>query len=102
MGRFQILKMVNKKSLKILSLNNYVNIMKKEIEISTRKAAFTELEGLCTMSNIDSHDFMEVTEWTNGEGYDVCVNAVGSNQSFSITYGQFKALKKLIKVLDKQ
>ena len=69
--------------------------------VSNRRAAFTELEGLCTMSNIDSHDFMEVTEWTNGEGYDVCINAIGSNQIFSITWGQVKALKKLIKELDK-
>jgi hypothetical protein len=75
--------------------------MKKEIKISQRSSVFTELEGLCIMSNIDSHDFMEVTEWTNGEGWDVVINASNTEQYFHLTYGQFKALKKLIKEINK-
>jgi hypothetical protein len=74
--------------------------MKKEIQINSRKSAFVELEGLCILSNIDSHDFMEVTEWSNSEGYDVTINASNQEQMFHLTWGQFKALKKLIKKLD--
>jgi len=75
--------------------------MKKEIKIDQRPSAFIELEGICIMSNIDSHDFMEVTEWTNGEGWDVTLNCVNNQQQFYLTYGHLKALKKLIKVLNK-
>ena len=75
--------------------------MKKEIEIKQRPSAFTELEGICIMSNIDSHDFMEVTEWTNGEGWDVVLVLANQYQMFHLSYGHLKALKKLIKVLKK-
>ena len=75
--------------------------MKKEIKIDQRSSAFTELEGICIMSNIDSHDFMEVTEWTNGEGWDVVLDSANQHQMFHLSYGQLKALKKLIKVLNK-
>ena len=75
--------------------------MKKEIKIEQRSSAFTELEGICIMSNIDSHDFMEVTEWTNGEGWDVVLVLANQYQMFHLSYGQLKALKKLIKVLNK-
>ncbi len=71
------------------------------ITVNTRKSAFTELSVYCTMSNNDSHDFIEVTEWSNGEGYDVIINASTQQQTFSITYGQLKALRKLVKELDK-
>jgi hypothetical protein len=38
-------------------------------------------------------DFMEVTEWYNGEGFDVCI---GEKQTFSLTDGQFQALVALV------
>ena len=75
--------------------------MKKEIKIEQRPSAFIELEGICIMSNIDSHDFMEVTEWTNGEGWDVVLVLANQYQMFHLSYGHLKALKKLIKVLNK-
>jgi hypothetical protein len=77
--------------------------MEKEtkIEISSRKAAFAEMHQFCIMSNIDSNDFIEVTEWTNGEGWDINLSASHTEQNFHLTYGQLKAIKKLIKKLDK-
>ncbi len=53
-----------------------------------------------------SGDFMEVTEWSNGEGYDVFIsrelqNGVWEEQAFSVTYGQFRAMKKMIKLFQK-
>ena len=41
-------------------------------------------------------DFIEVTEWTNGEGWDICLN----NRLISLTYGQLEAIKYLVKALD--
>ena len=74
--------------------------MKTKITLKDRKSAFVELAGICIMSNIDSHDFMEVTEWTNCEGYDITVSASNQEQMFHLTWGQLKALKKLVKALD--
>ena len=78
--------------------------MKKEtkIEISSRKAAFAELHQFCVMSNKDSNDFIEVTEWSNGSGWDINLSAVHTEQNFHLTYGQLRAIKKLIKTLDKE
>jgi len=39
------------------------------------------------------HDFMELTEWHNGEGFDI---NLGDNKSFSLTHGEFSALITLV------
>ena len=44
-------------------------------------------------------DFIEVSLWHNSEGFNVDLSSNG-DQSFRLTWGQFKALKKLIKELD--
>lgn len=41
-------------------------------------------------------DFIEVTEWANGEGWDICLN----DKLISLTYGQLEAIKYLVKTLD--
>jgi hypothetical protein len=43
---------------------------------------------------------MELTEWNNGEGFDVEVNGK-QRERFSLTWGEFKALKKAVKHLKK-
>lgn len=43
-------------------------------------------------------DFIEVSLWHNDEGFDVNLNSSGE-QRFALTWGQFKAVKKLIKEL---
>lgn len=60
-----------------------------------RKSVFTELINFCHLSK--PHDFLEVTNWHNGEGFDVTINDVTTQ----LTWGQFKALKKLLKELTK-
>jgi hypothetical protein len=45
-------------------------------------------------------DFIEVSLWHNGEGFDVTLSDNG-DQRFCLTWGQFKAIKKLIKELDR-
>jgi hypothetical protein len=44
-------------------------------------------------------DFIEVSLWYNAEGFDAHLSSHGE-QSFKLTWGQFKALKKLVKALD--
>lgn len=73
--------------------------MKKEIDKYDRRSVFTELNDFCYLSK--ENDFMEITEWKNGDGFDVTLSAT-HEQMFSLTYGQFKALKKLIKEFDNE
>ena len=76
----------------------------KELEISKRNTVFVELKDWCIMSmgpdQKDKGHFLEVTEWTNGEGYDVCINDASGQQQFNMTWGQFQAIKKCIKRLE--
>lgn len=78
--------------------------MKKKIEFKNRKSAFTELKDFCLFSmgeRKDKGDFLEVTEWSNGEGYDIQISDVDGNKAFQLTWGQWEALKKCIKLIDK-
>jgi hypothetical protein len=56
----------------------------------TRESKFTELKPYCHLSKPDA--FMEVTEWWNGEGFDVTMN----DKTFSMTHGEFQALQALV------
>lgn len=69
------------------------------MEKYNRRAVFTELNGYDPHSK-DDH-FIEVCEWFNGNGFDVEVCA-NPGARFQLTYGQFKALKKLVKELYKE
>ena len=42
-------------------------------------------------------DFIEVTEWNNGEGWDISIN---DNKLISLTWGQLEAISYLVKSLD--
>jgi len=79
--------------------------MKKEIELGTRKSAFATLKDFCTFSmsveRKDKGDFLEVTEWTNGEGYDIHISDVNGEKTFSLTWGQMEALNKCVKKIEK-
>jgi hypothetical protein len=68
-------------------------------DITTYKldAAFAKLSDFDSFAKPDS--FIEVSLWHNSEGFDVNLNSNGE-QRFCLTWGQFKALKKLIKELD--
>jgi hypothetical protein len=64
------------------------------IKVDQRKSKFIELDPYCHLSK--QHDFADVCEWSNGEGFDVTVNSVGGNQRFGLTYGQWEALQVLV------
>ena len=61
-------------------------------------AAFASLKKFDHLAK--DHDFIEVALWNNGEGFDVHLSAHG-DQSFKLTWCEYKALKKLVKELDK-
>lgn len=56
------------------------------MDFYTRKAVFAELQDYCHLAKKDS--FMEVTEWKNGEGWDVSIN----EKHFSLTHGELQLL----------
>lgn len=62
---------------------------------STRKSVMEDLQDFDPLSQ-NKHDFMEVTEWENREGFDVQISS-WKNQMFSMTWGEYKLLKRLIK-----
>jgi hypothetical protein len=61
-------------------------------------AAFASLREFDILAKPD--DFIEVSLWHNGEGFDVHLSSSGE-QSIRLSWGEFKALKKLVKELDK-
>ena len=68
---------------------------KKDIEFSQRPSAFVSLSEWCTFSmgkEASRGDFLEVTEWSNGEGYDITINFNHKEERFHLTYGQLEAL----------
>jgi hypothetical protein len=78
--------------------------MDKKIELGKRPSAFTLLSEFCTFSmgeRKDKGDYLEVTEWTNGEGYDIHISDDNGDKTFQLTWGQVQALKKCIKAIDK-
>jgi hypothetical protein len=46
------------------------------------------------------HSFIEVTEWTSGDGYDIHISCT-SDRVFNLTHGELKAINKLVKKLKK-
>jgi hypothetical protein len=77
---------------------------KKKIEVSERTSAFVLLSEFCMFSmgeRRDKGDFLEVTEWSNGEGYDIHLNDVNGDKTFHLTWGQVRAFKKCIKAIEK-
>jgi hypothetical protein len=63
----------------------------------TKKAVCSYLKKFDHIAN--EEDFIEVTEWKNGEGFDVEIIGKLSTR-FQLTWGEYTALKKLVKKLD--
>jgi hypothetical protein len=64
------------------------------INVNNRKAIFSSLGPYCIMA--DDEDFMEVTQWTNGEGVDIHISRNKTFEHFSLTYGEYELLQVLI------
>jgi len=68
-------------------------------DITTYKldAAFAPLREFDHLAKPD--DFIEVSLWRNGEGFDAHLST-HAEQTIKLSWGEFKALKKLVKELD--
>lgn len=66
-----------------------------------RKSISDKLNKYCYCSN-DDNDFIQVTEWVNGEGIDVTISSKGGERNFSITHGELDAIIYLKMSLDYQ
>lgn len=64
------------------------------MEYAKRKSVNDKLRKYCHLAK-DS-DFIEVTEWVNGEGWDITIN----DMVISLTYGELKAINYLTEALD--
>jgi hypothetical protein len=52
------------------------------IEQSKRKAVFSQLKGYCIHAG--DNDYMEVTQWSNGEGYDISIDRKNGGKRSSV------------------
>lgn len=64
------------------------------MKINNRKSIYDDLQKYDCLKNKSS--FIEITEWTNGEGWDITID----EKIFSLTYGELEAIKYLTKALD--
>jgi len=71
--------------------------MTKIIETTARKTVFAELKHYDTLAK--KEDFIEVTEWSNVDGFDVEIVSGNMTSRFQLTWEQYKALKSLVKEL---
>ena len=65
-----------------------------KVEVNKRRAVFAELKDYCMHSG--DHDYMEVTEWSNGEGYDIIIDRKLAIERFSLSHGEWELLQVLI------
>lgn len=75
--------------------------MGKKYELNKRNSIFAPLKEFDPGFS-GENGFIEVTEWTNGEGWDIEISSKGRNERIQLTWGEFEGIKKLIKELDKQ
>lgn len=68
-------------------MEKYISIYK----LKTISADLTDFDYLAK-----ENDFIEISEWHNGEGYDVTIN----DKTFSLTHGVLKAINVLTGLLD--
>jgi len=67
------------------------------MEEYNRKSVFTELKKYDVFA--DESSFIEVTEWSNSDGVDVEIVNRTNNKRFQLTWGEFDALKKIMKTI---
>ena len=59
----------------------------------TRKSIESSLSNFCHLSKPD--DFIEITEWYNGEGYDIVINSSLGQQNINLTHGEILAITRI-------
>lgn len=64
------------------------------MEFNNRKSISDKLKKYDYLAK--DNDFIEVIEWTNGEGYDIIIN----DKIISLTRGQIDAINYLVRSLE--
>ena len=57
----------------------------------------SNIADFCLLSKDD--DFIEITEWSNGDGVDIVLSSLGYF-IIPVTFGQYNLIKKLMKKLN--
>lgn len=70
------------------------------MEKNTRKSVSDDLSKYDYLKNTDENAFIEVTEWSNGEGYDITIETKNDSKLISLTNGELEAINYLTKTLD--
>lgn len=70
------------------------------MEKYNRKSISDDLSKYDYLKNTDENAFIEVTEWSNGEGYDINIETKNDNKLISLTNGELEAINYLTKTLD--
>lgn len=68
------------------------------MNFENRKSVNDKLRKYCFLA--DEDDFIEVTQWANGEGFDVSISRKHENKLLSLTFGEIEAIDYLVKALD--
>lgn len=76
-----------------------------KIQTYKRKSAAADLKDFCIFcmgpENKGKGYYIEVTEWHNGEGFDVDIENRQGLQKLRFTWGEWDAMKKCIKEINK-
>lgn len=73
--------------------------MKPNFKKYNKSAIMAELNQFDLLAK--EHDHIEITAWENGDGFDINICSNNENKIFQLTWGEFDAIKKLIKILNK-
>lgn len=65
------------------------------IDTYKRESGFSELKKFCGFAKED--DYIELTNWYNGEGIDICVN---DRKKISLTWGEWDCINAIMKILN--
>lgn len=65
------------------------------MEFNSRKSVNDKLKKYDYLAK--DEDYIEIVEWTNGEGYDITIN---DDKIISLTIGQIDAINYLVKSLE--
>lgn len=68
------------------------------MEFNNRKSVNSPLKNYDYLCKDD--DFIEITEWSNGEGYDILIETKSNTKFYCLTHGELEAINHLTKSLE--
>lgn len=68
------------------------------MEINNRKSVLANLEDYSPFYS--EHDYIEITEWANGEGWDINIGTKHDSKHISLHYSELEIINYLTKYLE--